>query len=381
MRVGIYNPRVGTSESGGTETFLREMLKRLCVTDDVVLYTGSGELLEEVKNLDIHIRQIPFKRKESFSATTIGNNTPILPAEIESLSMYINARRRGVFSTMASEVDVVSTHYYLDNLLVSRTAPVPTLFRFPGIRQKSIRWKLMAKFSDPDLYLSNSKSTAKRAADWFGIEVDGTVYAGVDTDQFTPDAESAIEFEDPTILFVGRLDEGKGLGDLLSAHNQLNARGLETELLIVGEGILRDELEDTAHKMGTRELITFAGAIPHDRIHQYYAAADVFCLPSYHEGFPVVNMEAMATGLPVVSTNIAAVREQITDTEEGLLFEPGNVNTLTDHLETVLEDREFTSELGRAGRARAEELTWHTQADALKSYYEQAKDFRCYTDS
>lgn len=381
MKIGIYNPRVGTSESGGTETFLREMLKRLCATHNVVLYTGSGELLEEIKNLDIQICQVPFKRKESLSATKIGNNTPILPAEIESLSMYINARRRDVFSSMASEVDVLSTHYYLDNLLVSRTVPVPTLFRFPGIRQPSIRWKLMAKYSDPALYLSNSKSTAKRAADWFDIEVDGTVYAGVDASQFTPDTEPAVDLGNPTILFVGRLDEGKGLVDLLSAHDKLNARGLETELLIVGEGVLRDKLEDIARNMGTRESLTFTGAIPHNQIHQYYAAADVFCLPSYHEGFPVVNMEAMATGLPIVSTNIAAVREQITDNVEGLLFEPGNVDTLADHLEKVLKNQELRLELGEAGRTRSKDLTWDAQADVLKSYYEQAKDLSSYTDS
>jgi hypothetical protein len=150
MKIGIYNPRVAVSNAGGTETFLRQMMKRLSDIHEIVLYCGDGELLEEVKALPIEINQIPFANKHSRPNQLLADWTPVLPAEVESVSMYLNSRKRDIFQHIEDNVDVLSTHYYLDNLLVSRTVNVPTLFRFPGIQTPSPRWKAMAKFATPE---------------------------------------------------------------------------------------------------------------------------------------------------------------------------------------------------------------------------------------
>lgn len=370
MRIGIYNPRVGVAESGGTETFLREMLKRISPDHEVVLYTGTGELHGELDALDIEIRQFPIWIKEGRKNQLVAGKTPILPAEIESISMYSSLRQAGEFAAMAEDVDVLSTHYYLDNVLASRTAPVPTLFRYPGIKDLSIRWRFMARMARPDLYLANSGSTYARSRDWLDIEPCGTVYAGVDVNQFSPHAEPFFYSEVPVVLYVGRLDEGKGLDDLLWAFDRLDT---EAELHLVGEGTLKSELEATAQNLGVDDSVVFPGAVPHSDIHRYYAAADVFCLPSYHEGFPVVNMEAMASGLAVVSTTIEAVQDQIDDNEHGLLVDPGDVSALTKALDEVLTDPDLRERLGSAGRKRSEEqFTWEIQATRMVEYYAEA---------
>jgi glycosyltransferase involved in cell wall biosynthesis len=370
MRIGIYNPRVGIAESGGTETFLREMLKRISPDHEVVLYTGVGKLHEEIATMDIETKQFSIWLKEGRKNQIVAGKTPLLPAEVESLSMYFSVRRAGGFATMAENVDVLSTHYYLDNVLASRTTPVPTLFRYPGIKDPSIRWRFMARTARPELYLANSGSTYRRSRDWLDIEADGTVYAGVDVEQFSPNAKPAFDSEVPVVLYVGRLDEGKGLDDLLRAFERLDT---EAELYFVGEGTLKSELEATARDLGVDGSVVFLGAVPHSEIHRYYAAADVFCLPSYHEGFPVVNMEAMASGLAVVSTTIEAVQDQIDDNEHGLLVDPGDVPALSRALDKSLTDPDLRERLGSAGRKRSEEqFTWEIQATRMMEYYAEA---------
>lgn len=370
MNIGIYNPRVGIARAGGTETFLREMMQRLATEHDVTLYCGAGELLDEVTQLPVTVRQIPFVNKESRLNAALTGRTPVLPAEVESLSMYLNARRKGVFKQMAAEVEVLSTHYYLDNLLVSRVAPAATLFRFPGIKKPSPRWKAMRTLASPTMYLANSETTADRLRDWLDLEVDGTVYAGVDLDKFGPDVDPAFDDETVSILFVGRLDEGKGISDLLEAKARLDGAVC---LYIVGNGTLEDSLREEVRKLGIQESVEFVGAVPHDEVPRYYSAADIFCLPSYHEGFPIVNMEALASGCSVVSTKIGSIEEQLRDGEDALLVEPGDVDALTDALGRLVNDIALRERLSSTGLERAVEFSWDKQAAKMEEFYAQTR--------
>jgi len=367
MKIGIYNPRVATARAGGTETFLREMVKRLQDDHDIVLYCGAGELLDEVDDLSVEIAQIPFASKESRLNRLLSRWTPVLPAEVESVSMYTNARRKGIFSDIDDRVDVLSTHYYLDNVLVSRRVSVPTLFRFPGIKHPSIRWKAMHRFAMSDTYLANSEATADRLRQWLDLAVDGTVYAGVDLNQFTPEATPAFEDDRVSILFVGRLDNGKGLEDLLEAQSRL---GDSCRLYLVGSGTLEEVLRTRARDLGIEDAVEFIGAVPHDEVHEYYAAADIFCLPSYHEGFPVVNMEAIASGCALVSTQIDSIREQVTEGEDAILVDPGDVDALTSALERLVKDNKTRQRIAANGLETAKKYSWESQAKEMERFYE-----------
>lgn len=370
MKIGIYNPRVGIARAGGTETFLREIMRRLATKHDIILYCGAGELLNDVTQLPVTVRQIPFVNKESSLNAALTNRTPILPAEVESLSMYSNARRKGVFKRMATEIDVLSTHYYLDNLFISRVAPVPTLFRFPGIKKPSPRWTAMRTLARPETCLANSEATADRLRDWLDLEVDGIVYAGVDLDQFGPNIEPAFDDEAVSILFVGRLDEGKGLFDLLEAQARLNGA---TRLYLVGGGTIEDSLRKETRALEIEEFVEFVGPVSHDEVPKYYSSSDIFCLPSYHEGFPIVNMEALASGCSVVSTKIDSIEEQLCDGEDALLVEPGDVDALTDVLNRLVNDADLRERLSSGGLKRAVEFSWDKQAAKMEGFYAQTR--------
>ncbi len=108
-------------------------------------------------------------------------------------------------------------------------------------------------------------------------------------------------------------------------------------------------------RSAARECIVFEGAINQDRIRDFYAAADAFCLPSFAEGLPVVLMEAMAMEIPCVTTYIAGIPELIRDGEDGLLVPASDLDALVKALARLMEDEELRQRLGKSGRARVRE--------------------------
>ena len=157
------------------------------------------------------------------------------------------------------------------------------------------------------------------------------------------------------VLFVGRLLHGKGLPLLFEAIAELRRRGLDVRATIVGDGPAREECEAVAHRLGLSELVDFVGAVGQDDIRRHYQRADVFCLPSFAEGIPVVAMEAMAMELPVVTTRIMGIPELVDDGKDGLLVAPGRADALTDALERLVRSPEDRRRIGRAAREKVRE--------------------------
>jgi colanic acid/amylovoran biosynthesis glycosyltransferase len=154
------------------------------------------------------------------------------------------------------------------------------------------------------------------------------------------------------LLFVGRLVPEKGVLVLLRALATLRERGVRIETVLVGDGPYRHELESAARRLGVAEQLTFTGALTGARVVPLYRDADVFCLPSFAEGLPVVLMEAMANELPVVTSRIAGIAELVDDEANGLLLPPGRDDVITDALERLAADPQLRTRWGRAGRER-----------------------------
>lgn len=375
MRIGVYHPRVGTSTVGGTENFIRNIMAHFQEQHEIVLYTGSGEIINEINTMGVEIIEIPFISKDSSISKYMSQFTPILSAEIASISMFWNGKRLGELSGLDEKIDVMTTYYYLDNLLVSQTIDVPHLFRYPGIKNNSIRWKLMAKFANPDMYIAGSKDAKTRGEKWLDLQVGGVVTAGVDVDRFSPDAESAFESDHLSLLYVGRLDSGKGLDVLLEAISHTTKLMDNIHLYIVGTGTLEKSLRQQTKKLDINNIVTFIGSIPHSDIHRYYAAADIFVLPSEYEGFPNVTMEAMASALPVVSTEVPGVTEQVSHMENGFLIEPNDIEALVEAICTLAENKRLRQSLGSTARAHAQNnFAWEAQADNFEKLIESIID-------
>ncbi len=152
------------------------------------------------------------------------------------------------------------------------------------------------------------------------------------------------------VLCVARLAPQKGLEVLLGAVKLLAGRGIDVHLVLVGDGPMRERLRLRAERLQITDRVTLMGAVGQDDMAAYYAGADVFCLPSFAEGVPVVLMEAMASGRAVVATRVGGVPELVEDGASGLLVAPGNVDELAAALERLASSPEEREKMGLTGR-------------------------------
>jgi colanic acid/amylovoran biosynthesis glycosyltransferase len=200
-------------------------------------------------------------------------------------------------------------------------------------------------------------------------------YIGVDTEFFRPDPTVQRE---PLVLFVGRLIEKKGVAHLIAAMQEVQRRLPSAELVLVGSGTLRDSLERQAREAGVRAR--FLGRQAPAEVRAWMARARVLCAPSVQaangdsEGLPIVALEAMAMGLPVVASASAGIPEAVVHGETGLLAGAGDRAALATHLQALLGDAELWQRMS-AGAVRrvAERFDLRRQTAALEDLYDRAR--------
>jgi glycosyltransferase involved in cell wall biosynthesis len=170
-----------------------------------------------------------------------------------------------------------------------------------------------------------------------------------------PEPEPDRISQQPRVLYVGLLTPRKGVLDLVAAARLLRERGVAHELWLLGgtpdEGPAA-EAEVRAHLNGDARLL---GTRPPEKMPAAYAAADVFCLPSWWEAMPLSVLEAMAAGLPVVATDVGDVGRAVADGETGFVVPAREPERLADALEKLLTDVDLRRRMGTAGRARVRE--------------------------
>ena len=157
------------------------------------------------------------------------------------------------------------------------------------------------------------------------------------------------------ILFVGRFDHVKGLPVMLEAFAILADRDPNLHLNLVGDGPKRTELETIVRDKGLVERVTFHGYRSQTELREHYAAADVFVMTSFAEGVPVVLMEAMAFGVPVVAPRITGIPELVMDGVSGFLTTPGDVDHLVERIEALINDAEQRRRFALEGRQVVEQ--------------------------
>ena len=144
----------------------------------------------------------------------------------------------------------------------------------------------------------------------FGYKSDIYVYSmGLDTNLFSPakrdnSLKDKLGIKGPFLLFVGIIVEQKGIRYLIKSMPKVIEVYPDAKLVIVGEGNLKNEMIEFADKLNVSNNLHFTGILPHDELPQYFATADLFILPSFSEGWPVVVMEALSSGTPTIVTNI-----------------------------------------------------------------------------
>jgi glycosyltransferase involved in cell wall biosynthesis len=238
-------------------------------------------------------------------------------------------------------------------MLTSAVSGIPFSFTMhgPDIFEEPRRWRIDAKIARAAFVACISdfcRSQAMLQSDrrhWDRLHV---VHCGIDAALYARDSAPA---PGAHVVFTGRLAAMKGVPVLFAALDDLrDIPGLRVTL--IGDGPDRAALEAEVAARGLSEVVTFAGYRDQAGVAAMLRTADLFVLPSFAEGLPVVLMEAMATGVPVVSTRIAGIPELVEDGVSGLLVPAGNVAALAGAMRAVLSDPDRARAMGQAGQAR-----------------------------
>jgi glycosyltransferase involved in cell wall biosynthesis len=184
---------------------------------------------------------------------------------------------------------------------------------------------------------------------WDKLQV---VHCGVEPERYRAPERAARDVVE--LLSIGRLEPMKGFAVLIEAVAELVRAGEPLRLTIVGDGPQRAALEALAARELPADRFAFTGALGAPEVTRRLAEADVFCLPSFAEGVPVVLMEAMASGLPVIATQIMGIPELVRSGESGLLVPPGRPEPLAAAIRRLARDPALRVAYGEAGRATVE---------------------------
>lgn len=169
------------------------------------------------------------------------------------------------------------------------------------------------------------------------------------------------------VLCVARLDEHKGIDVLFRALSQLGE--LPVCLDLVGAGQAEGTLREEANRLGIASRIRWHGYASRDRVRALLAEAEVLVLPSRSENFPLVILEALHAGLPIVATTAGGIPEAVRDGKEALLVEPDDVGALAGALRRVVLDEQLRRKLAAAAAERADEFTWRRTAERVEQIY------------
>ena len=308
-----------------------------------------------------------------------------VPEFVENLFAFASAEGR--------TYDVIHSHYWLSGhagVEVNRLWGVPHLTTFhtlaraklqahAGETEAEMRLSVEgAVMQDVDGVVVSTEQEREDLRRLYGLTSERVhvVTPGVDLDLFRPmDAARARERlglgSEPLVLYVGRIEPLKGLDVLLNATAMLDAA--DAKLLVVGgnrdHDAELDRLRRLAGELGIAHRVTFTGALKQRELPGYYAAADVFVLPSYSESFGLVALEAMACGTPVVASRVGGLKTFIRDGQTGYLIPWHCPEPFAQRIDMMLSNPPLREAMGAAAAEHAHTMSWSASADSLSRLY------------
>lgn len=315
-----------------------------------------------VSLLQAHVSLLLKSPKRYLGAIALALKTrqPDLKGLLYQLFYFVEA---GVLAHQIQKKDIDHLHNHFGNTSCSVAMLASALGGFtysftlhgPAIFFEPKRWRIDEKIKRASFVscISNyCRSQAMVFAPYACWDKFHIIHCGVTPSQFS---QKVHQGQGNRLLFVGRLAAVKGLPMLLESLSNLKATMPNISLTVVGDGPDRTLLESLTAELGLQKHVTFVGYKSQAEVRQYLQETDVFTLPSFAEGVPVVLMEAMMSGVPVVATQIAGVSELVEDGVSGFLVPPSDVKGLGDRIETLLADGALRQRMGAQGAVKVRE--------------------------
>jgi glycosyltransferase involved in cell wall biosynthesis len=177
------------------------------------------------------------------------------------------------------------------------------------------------------------------------------------------------QLQDPFVLYAGNVKPHKNLERLIEAFYLVRSRGLdEVKLVLIGDDISRyAALRRAVHRHQLHKYVRFLGYMPEETLAVMYRLASVFVFPSLYEGFGLPPLEAMASGTPVVTSNVSSLPEVAGNA--ALLVDPLDPEAIADGIQRVLTDERLRQQLHERGIARARQFSWETSVRRVREIY------------
>ena len=282
---------------------------------------------------------------------------------VQSRSFILACRATPSVFRHILECSVTMTFLELETVAVSQwRARVgrPNISYFPGV----IRWSDLRKDRSV-VRLAASETLAASYRHLPELPFDGVLYPGIDSDTVQSTAR-ATRAQVSRILFVGRLESNKGIATLLEIARSLAANGASLELRLAGDGPLRSEVTRAAETLAGAMRLVPLGSLTAAEVRLELQAADVFLFPSRYESFGIAVLEALASGVPVVCSDLPALREVAA--ESAVFVAPSDTNGWINATLRLLQDPGQRQRLSELGRARARLFSWEATAARLEAH-------------
>ena len=192
---------------------------------------------------------------------------------------------------------------------------------------------------------------------------------GVDLETLTP-GHPEDRFEEPTLLYLGRLKRYKRVDLVMQAVATLAERGVPCRLLVAGQGDHRDRLEALRAPLALEDRVEFLGFVSETEKVELLRQSWVHVLTSPKEGWGIANLEAAACGTPTVASDSPGLRDSVVDGRTGYLVPHGDVGRLADRIAELLKSEELRSRMGERGREFAEGFSWDASARVMEQFLE-----------
>jgi len=286
-----------------------------------------------------------------------------------------------------TKIDLLHSLHYTKPLILPCASVVTfhdmTFFLYPHLHTRARRWyfppmmRLSAK--QANTIVTVSESTRRDAIRLLGVDPGKvtTTQLGVDAsfrviNDLHAKKEIALKYDLPEkfILYLGTIEPRKNLPLLVRAYRLLVDNGTHLKLILVGKyGWMYQEVFNLVSELSLEDMVQFTGYIPQVELPLIYNLASLFVYPTIYEGFGLPVLEAMACGLPVITSDIASLPEIVG--EAGILVPTGDLDALFDAMKMVTHDKELREKLTNQGLLRARNFSWERTAQLTLQVYQR----------